>query len=429
MSDIAIRVEHLGKQYKLGWQQTGHSTLRETFVNAVNVPLRWLKGERGAELSRFWALDDVSFDVKHGEVVGIIGRNGAGKSTLLKVLSRITSPTRGRVDIFGRVGSLLEVGTGFHYELSGRENIYLNGAILGMRRVEINRKFDEIVDFSGVEKFLDTAVKHYSSGMYVRLAFAVAAHLEPEILLVDEVLAVGDAAFQRKCLGKISEVAGEGRTILFVSHNLGMVRSLCPRSIMLEKGNIHSDGGTEMVIHDYLSTTNLVISAGGQRLWRESDSPGSEELRLVWIKLLDPEGHAVEVFDVRQSIRIEVGYKVSREIRGLRWIIQIKTPEDVVAFATTDHLRRGPGRLTPGLYRTSCIIPRNLLNHGKYFVSAHAGIPGIKILVQGQNWISFSTVGGSARGSHYHEPNWPGVVAPEIAWTDDELVGTIDGPS
>jgi lipopolysaccharide transport system ATP-binding protein len=252
MSEIAIRVEHLGKQYKLGGKQASYSTFRETLVHAANAPVRWLKGERRPEQNEFWALDDVSFEVKHGEALGIIGRNGAGKSTLLKILSRITSPTRGRVDIYGRVGSLLEVGTGFHPELSGRENIYLNGAILGMSRVEIARKFDEIVDFSGVEKFLDTPVKHYSSGMYVRLAFAVAAHLEPEILVVDEVLAVGDAEFQKKCLGKMGDVAYQGRTVLFVSHNMVAIEVLCNKAIILSNGKLSNYGQTSEMVKFYL---------------------------------------------------------------------------------------------------------------------------------------------------------------------------------
>lgn len=256
MSDIAIQVEHLGKQYRLGGKQAGYSTFRETLVHATNAPVRWLKGERKPEQNDFWALDDVSFEVKHGEALGIIGRNGAGKSTLLKILSRITSPTRGRVDIYGRVGSLLEVGTGFHPELSGRENIFLNGAILGMSRVEIARKFDEIVDFSGVEKFLDTPVKHYSSGMYVRLAFAVAAHLEPEILVVDEVLAVGDAEFQKKCLGKMDDVAHQGRTVLFVSHNMGAISSLTTRTIVFTAGKLTFFGQTEEAIKNYLRSSS-----------------------------------------------------------------------------------------------------------------------------------------------------------------------------
>jgi lipopolysaccharide transport system ATP-binding protein len=247
MTDLAIRVSNLSKLYRIGENDT-HRTLRDALANSVKRPVRaarsWLKRENRSQTAEntIWALKDVSFDVKRGEAVGIIGRNGAGKSTLLKILSRITEPTEGRVEGYGRVGSLLEVGTGFHPELTGRENIYLNGAILGMTRSEINRKFDEIVAFSEVEKFLDTPVKRYSSGMYVRLAFAVAAHLEPEILFVDEVLAVGDAAFQKKCLGKMGDVTQQGRTVLFVSHNMAAVQSLCSRAIVLNNGVIVASG-------------------------------------------------------------------------------------------------------------------------------------------------------------------------------------------
>jgi lipopolysaccharide transport system ATP-binding protein len=250
MSDTAIRVSNLGKQYRLGGPAATYTTFREALVDTFTAPVRWLKGER-KRAETFWALDDISFEIKQGEAVGIIGRNGAGKSTLLKILSRVTRPTRGKAELFGRVGSLLEVGTGFHTELTGRENIYLNGAILGMSRSEIVRKFDEIVDFSGVEKFLDTPVKFYSSGMYVRLAFAVAAHLEPEILVVDEVLAVGDAEFQKKCMGKMSDVAHAGRTVLFVSHNMVAIQNLCERSILLDKGQICLDATTEKAITQY----------------------------------------------------------------------------------------------------------------------------------------------------------------------------------
>ncbi len=280
MSDLAIRVENLGKLYRIGTQRARYKTLRESLTSALADPFRrWRDGRRETEDrstssqspvpgpgstsprprspvpgldDTIWALKDVSFEVKQGEVVGIIGRNGAGKSTLLKILSRITAPTEGRVEVFGRVGSLLEVGTGFHPELTGRENIYLNGAILGMHKLEIEYKFDEIVAFAEVEKFIDTPVKHYSSGMYVRLAFAVAAHLEPEILLVDEVLAVGDAAFQRKCLGKMGEVAKGGRTVLFVSHNLGAVRSLCSRVLWLDEGGLSMTGLPPAIIDSYL---------------------------------------------------------------------------------------------------------------------------------------------------------------------------------
>ena len=262
MKNIAVRVENLGKMYRIGGLQQRKDNFREVLAGAFSAPFRrarsLLSGQAygAAELDEeLWALKDVSFDVQHGEVVGIIGHNGAGKSTLLKILSQITEPTEGHVDIYGRVGALLEVGTGFHAELTGRENVYLNGAILGMSRAEIDRKFDEIVDFAGVEKFIDTPVKHYSSGMGLRLGFSVAAHLEPDILVVDEVLAVGDAEFQKKSLGKMSDVAGEGRTVLFVSHNMGAVRTLCQRAIILERGLVSRNGLVDAVVDAYLKST------------------------------------------------------------------------------------------------------------------------------------------------------------------------------
>jgi lipopolysaccharide transport system ATP-binding protein len=268
MSDTVIRVEKLGKKYRLG-ERVGQVTMREVLTQAASAPWRWL----GASPSRpmdaapeIWALKDVSFDVQRGEVLGIIGRNGAGKSTLLKILSRITEPTEGTVELHGRVGSLLEVGTGFHPELTGRENVYLNGAILGMSRVEIARKFDEIVAFSEIEQFLDTPVKRYSSGMYMRLAFAVAAHLEPDILVVDEVLAVGDAHFQKKCLGKMGEIAKHGRTVLFVSHNMGAVALLCRTAIELVAGRVRAIGAAQQVVADYLSDVFMPKSEGLDRL-------------------------------------------------------------------------------------------------------------------------------------------------------------------
>ncbi len=257
MSDLAIRVQGLGKRYRIG-ETVGYKTMRDTMMNAVLAPFGRRSRPEGkvgqaSNVSEYiWALKDVSFDVKRGEVVGIIGSNGAGKSTILKVLSRITSPTEGTVEMYGNVGCLLEVGTGFHPELTGRENIFLNGAVLGMKRTDVIRRFDEIVDFSGVKKFLDTPVKHYSSGMYVRLAFAVAAHMEPEILIIDEVLAVGDVEFQKKCLGKMHEVAGQGRTVVYVSHAMDSIKSLCSRAILLREGKVAVDGKPEDVVARYL---------------------------------------------------------------------------------------------------------------------------------------------------------------------------------
>jgi lipopolysaccharide transport system ATP-binding protein len=254
MSDIAVRVQGLGKRYRMG-ETVGYKMLRESITTGFSSLFRLARPSHDtAETSRgyFWALKDVSFEARQGEVIGMIGGNGAGKSTMLKILSRITTPTEGYAEMYGRTGSLLEVGTGFHAELTGRENIYLNGAVLGMKQAEITRKFEEIVEFSGVRKFLDTPVKHYSSGMYVRLAFSVAAHLEPDILIIDEVLAVGDIDFQKKCLGKIHEVAGQGRTVILVSHALDTVKSFCTRAILLKNGKVEMDGGVEEVVGHYL---------------------------------------------------------------------------------------------------------------------------------------------------------------------------------
>jgi lipopolysaccharide transport system ATP-binding protein len=289
MSDIAINVEGLGKTFQIGGRQKSYYRLTDQLVDMVVAPFRragnLMRGQAGgaAELDEtIWALKDVSFEIKPGEVVGIIGRNGAGKSTLLKILTGITDPTDGYADIYGRVGSLLEVGTGFHPELTGRENIYLNGAILGMKKAEIEGKLDEIVAFAEIDKFLDTPVKHYSSGMYVRLAFSVAAHLEPEILLVDEVLAVGDLAFQRKCLGKMDDVAQAGRTVLFVSHNMGLLQQLCERGIFLQHGTVHTDGTITEAVDAYLQTLE---QAESQDLAKRMDRKGVGDARLVEIEV------------------------------------------------------------------------------------------------------------------------------------------------
>lgn len=318
MSDPVIRVENLGKKYIIGHQQqAGYLTLREEIAKRFHSLRRQIFTPVGKSFyqstkEEFWAVKDISFEVKQGEVVGIIGRNGAGKSTLLKILSRITEPTCGRVFLKGRVASLLEVGTGFHPELTGRENIFLNGAILGMTRQEITRKFDEIVAFSEVEKFIDTPVKRYSSGMYVRLAFAVAAHLEPEILIVDEVLAVGDAAFQKKCLGKMKDVSGEGRTVLFVSHNMGAIESLCQKGMLLHKGSINFLGSVQEALSKYASqnsgsTTGFVNFSGGTFQRRGAQIYAS----LKSLSLLDDEGNAAEILRMGQAacFRLEIEFK------------------------------------------------------------------------------------------------------------------------
>jgi lipopolysaccharide transport system ATP-binding protein len=299
-----IRVENLSKQYKLGADRKPYSTLRESLVESVKKPLNAFKRNAGnADANSFWALQDINFEVMPGEVVGIIGRNGAGKSTLLKILSRITEPTKGKIELYGRVGSLLEVGTGFHPELTGRENIFLNGAILGMRREEITKKFDEIVSFAEIEKFLDTPVKHYSSGMYTRLAFAVAANLEPEVLIVDEVLAVGDAEFQKKCLGKMKSVSDkEGRTVLFVSHNMAAVQTLCQKAISLHQGQIRQYGKTTKVVNDYLSTARKNQFS---REWNDmQEAPGNDLVKIKSIKLVPHFLENSDLIDVRTPIDI-----------------------------------------------------------------------------------------------------------------------------
>jgi lipopolysaccharide transport system ATP-binding protein len=305
MSDIAIRVDGLSKQYQIGGLQRANRTFRDAILHSISAPVRWMRGERKT-VETFWALEDVSFEIKQGEAVGIIGRNGAGKSTLLKVLSRITKPTKGHVDLYGRVASLLEVGTGFHSELSGRDNIYLNGAILGMSRKEIARKFDEIVDFSGVEKFLDTPVKHYSSGMYVRLAFAVAAHLEPEILIVDEVLAVGDAEFQKKCLGKMGEVAHEGRTVLFVSHNMVAVQQLCQRGIVMESGSVSCDTDVDTAITYYMQSSHVMSS--GIDLADRKDRRGDQRIKFYKVALYNNNGEEIPQVLSGQDLNIRFFY-------------------------------------------------------------------------------------------------------------------------
>jgi lipopolysaccharide transport system ATP-binding protein len=310
-----VRVENLSKQYRLGERDAAYGTIRETIIDAMRIPWKRLRRQNGnaAADNTIWALKDVSFDVKPGEVVGIIGRNGAGKSTLLKILARITEPTEGRVELYGRTASLLEVGTGFHPELTGRENIFLNGAILGMTRVEIRRKFDEIVGFAEIEKFLDTPVKRYSSGMYVRLAFAVAAHLDPEILIVDEVLAVGDAAFQRKCLGRMRDVATEGRTVLFVSHSMAAVSALCSKAMVLHQGATQFPlGPVDKAVQKYLNQVNEITKTD---LAKRADRKGSGRIRIVNFGTFDRDGHELEYLISGQDADFRVYYE-STEARA-----------------------------------------------------------------------------------------------------------------
>lgn len=408
MSDIAIRVQELGKQYRLGGRQTSYKTLRESLMTAAGAPIRWLKGERGANEGTFWALEDVSFEVKQGEAVGIIGRNGAGKSTLLKILSRITRPTRGRVELYGRVGSLLEVGTGFHGELTGRENIYLNGAILGMHRDEINRKFNEIVDFSGVEKFLDTAVKFYSSGMYVRLAFAVAAHLEPEILVVDEVLAVGDADFQKKCLNKMGSVAKEGRTVLFVSHNMSAVQDLCQYAFWLDSGKIVLKGETKSVVGAYMSKNTQGVK---EQAWDDpSTAPGNETVRLVYAKVESAPGHDPEHWTVETPLLLTFKILNFRPDLPLYMNFQVYSQEGICVFNTAS----GRAQYPRGTIEGKCNIPGNLLNDNSYtvtFMAHYMGTYG----VAAPDVLVFELNDVGRRDTNYYG-KWIGVTRPKLDW-------------
>jgi len=328
MNEIAIRVADLGKKYHIGARQPKYRTLRESMKDALQAPFRraakLLKGQAtgAAELDDvIWALRDISFEVHRGDVVGIIGRNGAGKSTLLKILSRITDPTEGFAEIAGRVGCLLEVGTGFHPELTGRENVFLNGSILGMTKREIERKFDEIVSFAEVDRFLDTPVKHYSSGMHVRLAFAVAAHLEPEILLIDEVLSVGDVGFQKKCLGKMDSIAGEGRTVLFVSHNLGAIANLCRSAMWIDEGRIAARGSADETIKSYLESMSGDGAADAAGAWRRE---GSGEARVKRIQMLDTSGAPCDMFKMGDSVAVEFDVDFQRPFSEVDVAVEVK---------------------------------------------------------------------------------------------------------
>ncbi len=420
MTDVVIRAEGLGKSYLIGHQakREPNPTLREVLSRTASGLVRsasdMARGRQlvgGDSVEEFWALKDVSFEINRGDVVGIIGRNGAGKSTLLKILSRITEPSEGRVSIKGRVASLLEVGTGFHPELSGRENIFLNGAILGMTRAEIRRKFDEIVAFAEVEKFLDTPVKRYSSGMYVRLAFAVAAHLEPEILVVDEVLAVGDAEFQKKCLGKMSEVASQGRTVLFVSHQLGSVADLCQRCILLRDGGIASVGSVSSVVQEYLSETATEF--------RPNTLSSEAAAALFSVTAFDATGSVKTVFDSSEDIHVSFEFVVQHKTEPFRVGLRVVSQShgDVLTSSETDSLtliRREVGK-----FRSRCTLPKNFLSPGTYTLCIAADIPMNEILFNERDVFAFTVTPIGAAGSDIRT----GVVRPILDWERLNTVG------
>lgn len=431
--NTALIVENVSKRYLIGHQsgqREQYPTLRDVIAReARNFGRRaadFVRGRQivqGDEIEEFWALKDVSFEVSRGEVVGIVGRNGAGKSTLLKILSSIIEPTTGRVRIRGRIASLLDVGTGFHPELTGRENIYLNGAILGMTKAEVSRKFDEIVDFASVDKFLDTPVKRFSSGMAVRLGFAVAAHLEPEILVVDEVLAVGDAEFQSRCLGKMHAVATkENRTVLFVSHNLQAVQSLCDRAILLDTGRIVMEGGTQQVVARYLSAGQYGSQpSNGQKAWSVKTAPGNAELKLTAVRVLSPNGEPSGTFVSDCDVCVELDF-VAREMNARLCVgFDLANAEGITLFRTyqTD---LPPERWPPikiGHNSWRCTIPKGLLNGGEFLVSPRIGIHNIAWLVHEDAVLRFQIVlrhGVSPLWNSLTEADRPGLVAPIFDW-------------
>jgi lipopolysaccharide transport system ATP-binding protein len=418
---VAISAEGLSKRYRIGQFHPAYHTLRDSLSSGAQRVMG-RAGEDG-ETRDIWALNGVSFSVSDGEVLGVIGRNGAGKSTLLKILTRITTPTGGRAEIRGRVGSLLEVGTGFHPELTGRENVYLNGSILGMRRGEIKRKFQDIVDFSGIEKFMDTPVKRYSSGMYVRLAFSVAAYLEPEVLLVDEVLAVGDFEFQRRCLGRMEDLSQSGRTVIFVSHNLQTVSRLCDRALLLEQGSIVQDGPSEEVVAYYLRSGQI---GGSERTWSDLETaPGNRNAKLRWVRVVDEDGSTAGNIDVRKPVGIEIGFRVTRERWPLAPKIKVIDQEGVVAFNAMDTSPRWHDTTPVGDYVATAWIPANLLNEGLMSVEASVvSMKSMKLLPHAvmRDAVSFHVQdpgeGDSARGTYVGQ--WRGVVRPLLEWTTED---------
>jgi len=418
MSEVAIRCEGLGKRYRIGPRERYYA-LRDTLAGAMYAPFRGLSrlvsprsaGNHPQSDNTIWALKDVSFEIKQGEVVGIIGRNGTGKSTLLKILSRITEPTEGTAEIHGRVGSLLEVGTGFHLELTGRENIYLNGAILGMRKAEIGRKFDEIVAFAEVEKFMDTPVKHYSSGMYMRLAFAVAAHLEADIMLVDEVLAVGDATFQRKCLGKMGDVAREGRTVLFVSHNMGAITRLCERSFWLDQGKIVLDGVSKEVTSRYQSEYLTARSEWKRRYSENIDG----DFAFLSVAVMDSKGQTTSLYGGDEAISVGIGYVVRRPLSGCQIGARVYNPDGVVVFTTTDADASGTSALPkePACYRATFTIPGYFLGPGTYHILVAAHLPNRSAYEVLEQAVVFEV---ATSGSLASLDGRLGVLAPLLPW-------------
>ena len=417
MKQPIIKVESLSKRYRIG--TLGHTSFRDAVAGAVRAPLRSLRGKNGPDENTIWALKDVSFEVAPGEIIGIIGRNGSGKSTLLKILSRITRPTSGRVTLKGRVGSLLEVGTGFHSELTGRENVFLNGAVLGMTRREIENKFDEIVAFAETGQFLDTAVKHYSTGMTVRLAFAVAAHLEPEILLIDEVLAVGDIAFQRKCLGKMNEVARAGRTVLFVSHDISAVNALCERAILLHEGSLILHGPTREVSTYYLDTANKLYSPINWVNFEEGKRD-EVELRSAGIQ---QRGVNTTAVDCREPFSVTFEYETRKALPNSRFFILIRNAKGDVVFGTSDYDLRDEQSTSrrPGKFVSEVNVPGGLLKVGSYYGTIGADIKNERIIFAENDIFQFE-VFESVDDTLAERHKRVGLIAPLLRWQTSEAV-------
>jgi lipopolysaccharide transport system ATP-binding protein len=428
VNDYVIRIEGLSKKYLIGHRQRdGYPTLKDALATSIKSLARPFRRSVAKQpiltTEELWALKNISFQVRQGERVGIIGRNGAGKSTLLKILSRVTDPTEGRVFLRGRVGSLLEVGTGFHPELTGRENIYLNGAILGMTKSEIEQKFDEIVAFSEVERFLDTPVKRFSSGMYVRLAFAVAAHLDPEILIMDEVLAVGDTQFQKKCLRKMRQVAGEGRTVLFVSHSMMATQSLCSRVIWLHNGQIVREGNPAQVISDYVQSYGSLQT---EQTWDDAEkAPGNDAIRVhqVLVKPKDASGDTRITMETAVDVQVEF-WNLLPGAR-LHTTLHVYTEQLVLAFTTGSAWEPNWGQrpLPKGLFRSTCHIPGNFLNSGVHRISLLVVQNGDTVIFQHDDIISFEVTDVKTRQGTWYGKE-PGAVLPMMDWTVEYLNGS-----
>ncbi len=421
MSKKVIEISNLGKQYRLG--QVGTTTLSDDLkrwwysVRGKDDPFLII-GETNDRTKKgssdyVWALKDINFSVNQGEVIGIIGKNGAGKSTLLKILSRTTSPSIGEYKVKGRIASLLEVGTGFHPDLTGRENVFLNGAILGMTKSEIRNKFDEIVDFSGVERYIDTPVKRYSSGMYVRLAFAVAAHLEPEILIVDEVLAVGDAEFQKKCLGKMKDVSGQGRTVLFVSHNMSAVNSLCTRCVYLQNGTVHSIGETSKIVETYLANES---NAESFKIWNETDAPGDEVARIKSARMINHLGETIDHIMRDQKVGVEFEYEV---LKSGYWPIpnlHVFNGSEEYAFVSVENENDFLAQV--GVFKTIVWIPDNLLNDGRYIfgLALTTMHPNVQVHFYAENALQVEVVEDIGKRNTSYNQKLPGILRPTLNW-------------